>query len=90
MTQINKSIALALMATYQQHIALAGNNHSEVCLGARRVTLDVYAQTLTDIIRYRRVLLNLGVWKKDIEYQFFSHYDNTPNFHLISLTIAYD
>lgn len=90
MTQIHKSVALALMSHYQQYLALAGNDHSQVTLGKRRVTLDVFARTLTDIIRYRRVLLNLGVWKKDIEYEFFSHHDNTPDFHLISLTIEFD
>lgn len=90
MTQINKSIALALMATYQQHVALAGNNHSQLTLGRHDVTLHVFADTLPEIIRYRRILLNLGVWKNDISYDFFSHEDTTLDFHTISITFHID
>ena len=87
MTTINKSIALALMATYQQHITMAGSTHNQVSLSSYQVTLYVYADTLAEIIRYRRILLNLGVWKKDIKYDFFAHDDKSQDFHLISYTI---
>lgn len=87
MTTINKSIALALMANYQQHIAMAGNTHSQVTLSSYSVILHIFADTLPEIIRYRRILLNLGVWKKDIEYDFFAHEDETKDFHLLTYTI---
>lgn len=90
MTQIHKSIALALMATYQQHIAMAGNVHSQLTLGRHQVDLCIFADSLPEIIRYRRILLNLGVWKKDISYDFFSHADTTQDFHLISLSFKID
>lgn len=87
MTQIHKSIALALMANYQQHLAMAGNKQSTIELGTNHVALNVFADTLDEIIRYRRILLNLGVWKKDIEYDFFHHDDNTQDFHTLTITI---
>lgn len=87
MTTIHKSIALSLMATYQQHIAMAGNTHSQLSLGRHQVTLYVFADTLPEAIRYRRILLNLGVWKKDIQYDLFSHNDNSRDFHTISYEI---
>lgn len=87
MTQIHKSIALALMATYQQHIALAGNKHSQLTLGRHQVDLCIFADTLAEIIRYRRILINLGVWKKDISYDFYGHADTTIDFHCIVYTI---
>ena len=90
MTQIHKSIALALMATYQQHLAMAGNDHNNVELGGHQVTLNVFADTLSEIIQYRRILLNLGVWKKDIEYDFFHHDDITQDFHTLTYTINFE
>ena len=90
MTQIHKSIALALMATYQQHLAKAGNVHSTIEMGKCQVTLNVFAHSLPETNRYRRILLNLGVWKKDIEYGFFPHENTTQDFHLISYTIEFE
>lgn len=90
MTQIHKSVALALMSHYQQYLALAGNDHNQVSLRKHQVTLKVFALTLENIIRYRRVLLNLGVWKKDIEYDFFAHDDITRDFHLLTITIEFE
>lgn len=90
MTQIHKSNALALMANYQQHIAMAGNRHSQLVLGSHQVELCIFANTLREIIRYRRILLNLGVWKKDISYDFFSHTDTTEDFHIISISFHID
>lgn len=87
MTLIHKSIALALMATYQQYLATAGNDHSQVSLGKHQVTLNVFALSLPEIIKYRRILLDLGVWKKDIEYDFFAHQDTSRDFHLLTYTI---
>lgn len=90
MTTIHKSIALSLMATYQQHIAMAGNTHSQLTFGKHQVTLYVFADTLPEAIRYRRILLNLGVWKKEIEYDFFSHNDTSRDFHTISYEIEFE
>lgn len=90
MTQIHKSIALALMASYQQHLAMAGNDHSQLSLGKHQVTLNVFAHSLSETIRYRRVLINLGVWKKDIVYDFFAHQDTSRDFHLLTYTIEID
>lgn len=90
MTQIHKSIALSLMATYQQHIAMAGNTHSQLTLGKHHVTLHVFADTLPEIIRYRRILINLGVWKKEIMHDFYHHGDTTRDFYLLTYTIEID
>ena len=90
MTMIHKSVALALMSHYQQYLSLAGNSHNQVTLGKHQVNLYVYADTLSEIIYYRRILINLGVWKKDIIYDFFSHDDTSQDFHTISYTIKFD
>ena len=90
MTLIHKSNALALMANYQQHITMAGNSHSQLTIGRHQVDLCVFANTLNEIIRYRRILLNLGVWKKDIIYDFYSHNDTSQDFHTITITFNLD
>ena len=90
MTQIHKSIALALMATYQQHVVKAGNEHCTIELGKYQVTLNVFAHSLSETNRYRRILLNLGVCKKDIEYGFFPHDNTDQDFHLISYSIEFE
>lgn len=90
MTTIHKSIALSLMATYQQHITMAGNTHNQVSFSSHQLTLHVFADTLPEIIRYRKILINLGVWKKDIEYNFFTHEDKTKDFHLLTYIIVTD
>lgn len=90
MALVNKSIALALAATYLQHTAIAGNDHSMLTLGRHSVTLNIICDTLPEIIRYRRILLNLGVCKKDIKYQFYAHDDKTLDFHCIDINIQYE
>lgn len=90
MTTIHKSIALALMANYQQHITMAGNCHSQLTIGRHQIDFCVFAKSLPEIIRYRRILLNLGVWKKDIIYDFYSHNEISRDFHTITITFNID
>lgn len=90
MAKVNKSIALALAATYQQHITMAGNDHSLIKLGKYDVTLHIFEDTLPELIRYRRILLELGVCKKDIKHYFYGHDDKTQDFHTICITINFE
>lgn len=90
MTQIHKSVALALMATYQQHIALAGNKQSQLTLGRHQVDLCIFADTLAEIIRYRIILIKLGVLEKDISYDYYGESVFRPEFHTISLSFEFD
>lgn len=90
MTKIHKSIALSLMATYQQHVAMAGNVHSQLSIGRHQVDLCIFADSLTEIHQYGEVLLNLGVSAEDINYDFFGHQDTAKDFHLITITFNID
>lgn len=87
MTKIHKSVALALMATYQQHITIAGNSHNRLTLAKHYVELCIFADTSSEILQYGGILIKLGVMSEDIKYDFYSHDDTTRDFHTITITI---